>query len=198
MPLARRARPPLLSRAGTPQRVKFLRRAIVIVCTSAIGLIGFVITFDPLHRLKGGLSIGSVGISGTKVTMNDPKLSGIRRDGHAYEVKATTATQDTTAPTLLDLTGVDLRLGQADGSTTRITSQTGRYNTDAEQLDLGGRRAVPQRGPLRHALRERRDGPARRRYSHSDRPASRDDPERPDRGRRAAFLRREKRRRLHR
>ena len=118
------------------QRVRFLRRAIVVVCASAIGLIGFVSVFDPLHRLKMGLTVGSVGISGTRVTMNDPKLSGTRRDGFAYEVKAATATQDTTVPNKLDLTGVDLRLGQADGSTTRITSRTGRYDTDAETLDL--------------------------------------------------------------
>ena len=120
------------------QRVRFLRRAIVVVCVSATGLIGFVSVFDPLHRLKMGLSVGSVGISGTRVTMNDPKLSGTRRDGLAYEVKAATATQDTTVPSKLDLTGVDLRLGQADGSTTRITALNGRYDTDAEKLDLVG------------------------------------------------------------
>ena len=132
-------RPTAFADAGRhTQRVRFLRRAIVVVCTSAIGLLGFVVTFDPLHRLKNGLSVGSVGISGTKVTMHDPKLSGMRRDGHAYEVKATSATQDTKVPSQLELTGVDLRLGQADGSTTRITSQTGRYDTDAERLDLAG------------------------------------------------------------
>ncbi len=132
-------RPAAFADAGRhSQRVRFLRRAIIVVCTSAVGLVSFVLVFDPLHRLKNGLSVGSVGISGTKVTMNDPKLSGVRRDGNAYEVKASTATQDTKVPSKLDLTGVDLRLGQADGSTTRITSQTGRYDTDAERLDLAG------------------------------------------------------------
>lgn len=134
-----RAKPRAFAVAGRhSQRVRFLRRAIVVVCASSVGLIGFVSLFDPLHRLKGGLSVGSVGISGTRVIMHDPKLSGTRRDGYAYEVKAATATQDTTVPNKLDLTGVDLRLGQADGSTTRITSRTGRYDTDAETLDLAG------------------------------------------------------------
>lgn len=132
-------RPPAFAAAGRhSQRVRFLRRAIVVVCVAAIGLLGFVWVFDPLHRLKMGLTVGSVGINGTLITMNDPKLSGTRRDGNAYEVKAATATQDTKAPSLLDLTGVDLRLGQTDGSTTSISSRTGRYDTDAERLDLAG------------------------------------------------------------
>ena len=132
-------RPPAFAEAGRhSQRVRFLRRAIVVVCTSAVGLLIFVSMFDPLGKLKGGLSIGSVGIDGTKVTMHDPKLSGVRRDGFAYEVKAATATQDTAAPKLLDLTKLDLKLGQADGSTTRITAPAGRYNTEAERLNLSG------------------------------------------------------------
>ena len=132
-------RPPAFAAAGRhSQRVRFLRRAIVVVCTSAIGLLIFVSMFNPLGRLKGGLSIGGVGIDGTRVTMHDPKLSGMRRDGFAYEVKAATATQDTTVPKLLELTKLDLKLGQADGSTTRITAPTGRYNTEAELLNLAG------------------------------------------------------------
>ena len=132
-------RPPAFAAAGRhSQRVRFLRRAIVVVCTSAIGLLVFVSMFDPLGRMKGGLSVGGVGIDGTKVTMHDPKLSGVRRDGFAYEVRAATATQDTTKPKLLDLTALDLQLGQADGSTTRITAPAGRYNTESELLNLSG------------------------------------------------------------
>lgn len=133
-------RPPAFVAAGRhSQRVRFLRRAIVVVCTSAIGLLIFVSMFDPLGRLKGGkLSIGGVGIEGTKVTMHEPKLSGMRRDGFAYEVKALTATQDTAAPKLLDLTKLDMKLGQSDGSTTRITAPAGHYDTEAERLDLAG------------------------------------------------------------
>ena len=132
-------RPPAFAAAGRhSQRVRFLRRAIIVVCVSAIGLLGFVWMFDPLNRKKLGLTIGSVGISGTKVTMRDPKLSGVRRDGFAYEIKAATAVQDTTSPNLIDLSGVDLRLGQSDGTTTHITAQTGHYDTDADRLDLAG------------------------------------------------------------
>lgn len=118
------------------QRVRFFRRAIAVVCMSAVALIGCVSMFDPLGRLKLGLSIGSVGLNGTKVTMHDSKLSGVRKDGRAYEVKAATATQDTTATAVVDLTGVDLRLGQSDGSTTIVTAKAGRYDTGRDRLDL--------------------------------------------------------------
>ena len=132
-------RPPAFAAAGRhSQRVRFLRRAIIVVCVATVGLLGFVWMFDPLNRMRLGLSIGSVGISGTKVTMRDPKLSGLRRDGHAYEMKATTATQDTTITNIINLEGVDLRLSQADGTTTHITALTGLYDTDADRLDLAG------------------------------------------------------------
>lgn len=120
------------------QRVRFLRRAIVITCVSVVALIGFVLAFDPLNRLQLGFSIGRVGLSGTRITMERPRLSGWRNDGQPYEIRAKAVVQDTTRPKVFELQEVDARLGAADGSTTRIEAARGVYDAGPDSLDLAG------------------------------------------------------------
>ena len=99
-------------------RVQFLRRAIIAVCVGAVGLIGFILAFDPLHRLQiGGFSVASVGLEGTRIKMDRPRLSGYRADGLPYEIKANTVVQDTRRPKVFELDSVDAKLGVKDGST---------------------------------------------------------------------------------
>ena len=119
-------------------RVQFLRRAIIIVCVSAVALIGFMLFFDPLHRLQLGFSVGHVGLEGTRITMDSPRLSGYRSDGQPYEIKAKRVVQDTRKPKIFELRDVEAKLGGADGSTTQIQSAKGRYNSENDMLDLGG------------------------------------------------------------
>jgi len=119
-------------------RVQFLRRAIVICCVSAVSLIGFIVFFDPMRRLEIGFSVARVGLDGTRITMERPRLSGFRPDGQPYEIKAKTVVQDTTRPKLFDLEQVDARLGLKDGSTTRLEALKGQYNSDNDHLDLSG------------------------------------------------------------
>ena len=119
-------------------RVQFLRRAIVICCVSAVSLIGFIVLFDPLHRLQLGFSVGRVGLDGTRITMDQPRISGVRADGQPYEIKAKTVIQDTKQPKLFDLDRVDAKLGSKDGSTTRLEGLKGLYNSDTDHLDLSG------------------------------------------------------------
>ena len=119
-------------------RVQFLRRAIIICCVSAVSLIGFILLFDPLHRLELGFSVGRVGLEGTRITMERPRLSGYRADGQPYEVRADTVVQDTSQPKLFQLDHVDARLGGKDGSTTRVEALKGLYTADNDHLDLSG------------------------------------------------------------
>jgi lipopolysaccharide export system protein LptC len=88
--------------------------------------------------MKLGLSAAGVGIAGTRITIRDPKLSGARKDGQPYEARAATATQDTAGPNFVDLTEVEVRLRQPDGSTTIVTGRTGRFHPDKDRLDLAG------------------------------------------------------------
>ena len=129
------------------QRVQFLRRAIIAVCVGAVGLIGFIVLFDPLHRLQiGGFSVASVGLEGTRIRMDKPRLSGYRADGQPYEVKANTVVQDKRRPKVFDLDSVDAKLGVKDGSTTAIQAAQGLYDAESDKLELSGSGRVKSEG----------------------------------------------------
>lgn len=120
-------------------RVQFLRRAIIAVCVGAVGLIGFIVVFDPLHRLQiGGFSVASVGLEGTRIKMDRPRLSGYRADGQPYEVRANSVVQDTRRPKVFELDTVDAKLGSKDGSTTIIQASKGQYDAESDKLELSG------------------------------------------------------------
>ena len=137
------------------QRVQFLRRAIIAVCVGAVGLIGFIVVFDPLHRLQiGGFSVASVGLEGTRIRMDKPRLSGYRADGQPYEVKANTVVQDTRRPKVFDLDSVDAKLGVKDGSTTAIQAAKGLYDAESDKLELSGAVRVKSEGQYDMKLRQ--------------------------------------------
>ena len=60
--------------------------------------------FNPLRMLgKLPVDIGNLVISGTKITMEQPHLSGFTRDARAYELTADAAAQDLTKPDIVEL-----------------------------------------------------------------------------------------------
>src|ERR1700722_17594983 len=103
-------------------RVRFLRVALLVGAVGAVALLVSVALFDPFGRLAGGVSIGGIGVDGTKVTMAHPRLSGFRKDGRPYLVNAKTAVQDTLHPTLVELQGIDANIVLAEGGLAHITA----------------------------------------------------------------------------
>ena len=71
----------------------------------SIATIVAVSVFNPFRMLlpKLPLDIGNLVVSGTKITMESPHLSGYSPDQRPYEVWAKTATQDVTDPDHVDL-----------------------------------------------------------------------------------------------
>ena len=61
--------------------------------------------FNPFRMLmpKLPLDMGNLVVSGTKITMKSPHLSGYSADRRPYEVWAKTATQDVTDPDHVEL-----------------------------------------------------------------------------------------------
>jgi len=93
--------------------------------------------FNPLRALpESPVSIGSLVVSGTKITMEAPKLTGFTRDNRAYNLTAQSAAQDITNPTLLELTGVRAKIELQSQATVDMTAVAGLYDTKAELLTL--------------------------------------------------------------
>ena len=60
--------------------------------------------FNPLRVLgKLPIDVGNLVVSGTKITMEQPRLSGFTNDARAYEMTADAAAQDLTKPDIVEL-----------------------------------------------------------------------------------------------
>ena len=119
-------------------RVRFLRRAMIVGSSLGISVVAIVALFDPLHHLPHGVNISGVGIEGSVVTMESPKISGLRTDGGAYAINARQGLQDITKPTIMELRGVDATIGMADKSSARITAESGVYDGKLDTMTLTG------------------------------------------------------------
>jgi len=118
--------------------VRVLRLAVpAAVVLAMAGVIGISI-FNPFRMMmpKLPLDMGNLVVSGTKITMESPHLSGYTPDQRPYEMWAKTAVQDVTDPDRVELNKVRTRLLMQDGSTVFLDSLTGLFDNKAQTLEL--------------------------------------------------------------
>jgi lipopolysaccharide export system protein LptC len=117
--------------------VRFLRRAIPagIVLVAAVIVVA---TFFHPFRLMAAFPIdpGKVSLSGTKIVMELPRLTGFTSDARPYELTARAAAQDITRPELLELKDISAHVELKDGQHVEMKSINGLYDTKAELLKL--------------------------------------------------------------
>ncbi len=118
--------------------VKYLKRAMVLGAVISVSAIAIVSIFDPFRHLPKEISLSGVGVSGTKITMDHPKIAGVQQGGGAYEIKAKAGIQDITVPSIITLVDVDASVGMADSTTTHILSTGGVYDSKADTMALDG------------------------------------------------------------
>ena len=80
--------------------VRVLRVAVPAAVVLALAAVLAVSIFNPFRMLmpKLPLDVGNLVVSGTKITMESPHLSGYTPDRRPYDLWAKTATQDITDP----------------------------------------------------------------------------------------------------
>jgi len=118
--------------------VRMLRIAVPsAVALAMAGVIGISI-FNPFRMLKAKLPLDmdNLVVSGTKITMDKPHLSGYTPDRRPYEMWAKTAVQDVTDPDHVELNKLKTKLLMQDGSTIFLDSLTGMFDNKAQTLDL--------------------------------------------------------------
>jgi lipopolysaccharide export system protein LptC len=118
--------------------VRALRVAVPSAVILALAAIIAVSVFNPFRMLlpKLPLDMGNLVVSGTKVTMESPHLSGYTNDRRPYELWAKTATQDLTDPDHLDLKTLRAKLLMEDQSVVTLDALTGLYDSKEQLLDL--------------------------------------------------------------
>ncbi len=127
-------------------RVRFLRRAMVLGSVLGVSVIAIVVLFDPFHHLPLNFSVGSVGVEGTVVTMEAPKISGLKPDGGAYAITARQGVQDITKPSVMELRDVDATVGMLDNTSSRITAESGVYDGKVDTMTLTGHARIKSTG----------------------------------------------------
>ena len=82
------------------------------------------------------INIDNLVVSGTKVTMEQPHLSGFTSDARAYELTADTAAQDMTKPDMVELRNIRAKVEMQDKSMMELTAINGLYDSKGETLRL--------------------------------------------------------------
>jgi len=122
---------------GHSRMVRFLRVVIPITILAALAATFFVSYFNPSRMLKSlPVNLDNLVVSGTKITMEKPRLAGFTKDQRAYEFTAEAATQDLGKPDLVELRNIDAKVQMEDNSTMKMTALTGLYDTKKETLKL--------------------------------------------------------------
>lgn len=117
--------------------VRILRIAVPVTVVLAMASIVAVSTFlNPFSMIPVKVDSGNLVVSGTKITMESPHMSGFTPDQRPYELWAKAATQDITDADHVDLSDLRAKVLMEDQSTLFLDAKTGRFDNKQQQLDL--------------------------------------------------------------
>ena len=143
--------------------VRILRIAVPVVVIMGLTVVTLITYFNPLRMLaKLPINIDNLVVSGTKVTMEQPRLSGFTSDARAYELTADTAAQDMTKPDIVELRNIRAKVEMQDKTSVEMTAVSGIYDAKGETLKLDReillRSSTGYQGRLSEALIDIRKG----------------------------------------
>lgn len=117
--------------------VRVLRVALPLFVVVGLTATVLITYFNPARMLKAlPVNLDNLVVSGTKITMERPRLSGFTKDQRAYEFTAEAAAQDLSKPDFVELRNIDAKVQMEDNSTMKMTALTGLYDTKKETLKL--------------------------------------------------------------
>ena len=117
--------------------VRILRIAVPLAVVLGFAGVSLSTYLNPLRMLaKLPIDAGNLVVSGSKITMEKPHLSGFTRDERAYELSADAAKQDLTKPDVIELHNIHAKVQMQDKSTVEMSAVTGIYNSKSETLKL--------------------------------------------------------------
>ena len=117
--------------------VRLLRTAIAIVIALVFALLIVAAYFNPFRVLaRLPIDPGKIVLSGTRITMESPRVAGYTKDARPYEVTAKAASQDITKPDIVDLQEIRARVQMQDKVTVEMTAVSGVYESKLDRLRL--------------------------------------------------------------
>lgn len=117
--------------------VRVLRIAIPLAVAAALAVVVLMTYFNPLRMLaKLPIDISGLVVSGSKITMEQPRLTGFTHDARAYQLSADAAKQDLTKPDIVELHNLHAKVEMQDKSTVEMSAVNGVYDAKGETLKL--------------------------------------------------------------
>jgi lipopolysaccharide export system protein LptC len=119
------------------RRVRLMRLAIPAGVLAAIGFGLLSAQFDPMRMLTAlPVDFSSLVVSGTKITMQQPRIAGFTKDSRPYELTARAAAQDLANPDTIELQGLHGKTEMPDKALFELTADVGVFDSKAEALTL--------------------------------------------------------------
>ena len=120
------------------RRIRILRVVIPLgVVVGSLTAITVATWLDPLSALaRLPVNIGGLVISGTKITMQQPKIAGFTRDERPYTITARAAAQDIKNPDVLELHDLDATVQMLDKDVFKVSARQGVWDAKSDKLVL--------------------------------------------------------------
>ncbi|CCD87759.1 conserved protein of unknown function [Bradyrhizobium sp. ORS 285] len=133
--------PTLQARFAVAARHSRFVRALRIAVPTAVGLAMAVVLYvaffnDFRVTVETNNLSGNLVISGRKITMETPHLTGFTPDQRPYDLVAHSAVQDLTDPDHVELNILRAKVLMEDQSTVTLKANTGVFDTKQQQLEL--------------------------------------------------------------
>ncbi|MEA2928016.1 MAG: lipopolysaccharide export system protein LptC [Hyphomicrobiales bacterium] len=117
--------------------VRFARIAVPAGVAAGLTVLVLVSYFEPLRMLEKLPSVsGKLGVQGSKITMELPKIAGFTRDSRSYEMTAETAVQDLAKPDMIDLKNLRATIELPGQNIVQILAGSGVFNTKTDQITM--------------------------------------------------------------
>ena len=120
------------------RHVRALRVMVPLsVVLAVLGGVAYVTLVKPLRALaKLPIDIGNMVVSGTKITMQQPRIAGFTHDQRQYELTAQAAARDILKPDVVELQSLHATMEMQNKVKFEITANNGLYDTKTELLTL--------------------------------------------------------------
>ncbi|MGE4371275.1 MAG: LPS export ABC transporter periplasmic protein LptC [Xanthobacter sp.] len=118
-------------------RVRWTKRLLpiaIVVAAVAIGSSALISRLDIASKLP--VDLGRLSLSGTRLTMEQPHLSGFTDDERGYNVTASSAEQDLKNPDYILLDNIEARMELAEKGWAQVNAKGGKLNIKSQEIFL--------------------------------------------------------------
>ena len=117
--------------------VRITRVGLPVAIALFAAVFGVYRWLDPVRALaRLPVTTDGVVLSGTKIVMRQPRLTGYTKDERPYTLTARSAAKDLTNPDALELTDITTTILMQDGRNVELTATEGFYDGKAETIRL--------------------------------------------------------------